>query len=182
MDLGPRLRAARKRTGLSLRELGDRTDFSASFLSQVELGQTSPSLGSLQTISEALGLSLAELLAPAESAPVLRRSRRESHRSDWSKASAESLTPAGSDERLSAMLLKVDAGGRTGRIRLASSHRLFAYCAGGTPALLLKEPTEEVPLEGGDSLVLDGPRNLSWENRNKRTAELLVVIADLQRA
>ena len=51
VKLGPRLKAARNAKSLSLRALGERTGFSASFLSQVELGQASPSLASLGRIA-----------------------------------------------------------------------------------------------------------------------------------
>ncbi|HVZ33294.1 MAG TPA: XRE family transcriptional regulator, partial [Polyangiaceae bacterium] len=160
--------------------LGERTGFSASFLSQVELGQSSPSLASLDRICAALGLSLAELLAPSDSSPVLRRSRREAHRSDWSKATAESLVPAGSDDRLSAMLLKLEPGGRTGTTSYRSGTRVFAYCTDGCSTLVLREPEEEVQLESGDSLMLDGPRSFAWENRGDSSADLLVVVARVQ--
>src|SRR5690606_34750451 len=97
LAIGDKLRSARVRSRLSLRELGERTGFSASFLSQVELGQSSPSLASLHKITEALGMSLAQLLTAAEPSTVLRRSQREQVRSDWSRATAETLVPASAD-------------------------------------------------------------------------------------
>ncbi len=53
-DFGRRLRMRRKAKGLSLRELGKKVDLSASFLAQVERGETNPSMGSLQLIAKAL--------------------------------------------------------------------------------------------------------------------------------
>lgn len=178
-ELGARLREARQAKALSLRELGDRCGFSASFLSQVELGQTSPSLGSLQRICDALGVALAELLAPTTSSePVLRREKRKKHRSEWSKATAESLSPAGSDEQLSAMLLRLDPEGRTGAIRCPAGARVFAYCTAGSQVLVRTgDGGEAITLERGDSMQLKDPGSLAWENRTKRACEVLVVVA-----
>ena len=58
IQLGMRLRDARHSAKLSLRELARRVDVSASLVSQVELGRTSPSVGTLYALVSALGLSL----------------------------------------------------------------------------------------------------------------------------
>lgn len=178
MDIGARLRDARQSRNLSLRALAEKTGFSASFLSQVELGQASPSLGSLQRIAEALGITVSGLVAAEGSAGlVLRKSARGTHRSEWSKATLESLLPAGADEKLQGMLIRLDAGGRTGAIAYAPGRRLLAYCTSGSVVAVLAEPTEEIPVHAGDSMVLEGPRKASWENRAEGPAELIVVTA-----
>lgn len=58
IQLGLRLREARQSAKLSLRELARRVDVSASLVSQVELGRTSPSVGTLYALVSELGLSL----------------------------------------------------------------------------------------------------------------------------
>lgn len=178
MDIGTKLRDARQSRNLSLRALAEKTGFSASFLSQVELGQASPSLGSLQRIAEALGVSVSGLVAAeSSSGSVLRRSARRTHRSEWSKATLESLLPAGADEKLQGMLIRLDAGGKTGSIHYAPGRRLLAYCTAGAVVAVLGDPAEEISVNAGDSVVLDGPRKTSWENRFESPAELIVVTA-----
>lgn len=69
IKLGMRLRDARQSAKLSLRELARRVDVSASLVSQVELGRTSPSVGTLYALVSELGLSLDEVMqngAPSE--------------------------------------------------------------------------------------------------------------------
>ena len=61
--LGKRVRAARERSSLSLRELARRVGVSPSFMSQVELGRAAPSVGTLYAIARELGLSLDTLMA-----------------------------------------------------------------------------------------------------------------------
>ncbi|MGO4249350.1 helix-turn-helix domain-containing protein [Paenarthrobacter sp. RAF54_2] len=61
-QLGSRLRNARQSVRLSLRELARRADVSASLVSQIELGRTSPSVGTLYALVSELGLSLDTLM------------------------------------------------------------------------------------------------------------------------
>lgn len=179
-QIGEKLRTARQAQGLSLRALGEQTGFSASFLSQVELGQTMPSLGSLQRIADALGLTVAYLLAQTGTASaIVRKAGREALRSEWSKATVEPLVSATADERLQAVLIRLDPEGRTGVTAYAPGRRVFAYCTAGLAVAVLSEPSEELALESGDSIVVDGPRSVAWENRTSSMAELLAVTARL---
>jgi transcriptional regulator with XRE-family HTH domain len=55
-DIGKKLRTARKQAGVSLRELADKAEVSASMLSQIENGKAFPSVRSLYSIATALSL------------------------------------------------------------------------------------------------------------------------------
>ncbi|WP_437284658.1 cupin domain-containing protein [Sorangium sp. So ce406] len=116
---------------------------------------------------------------PATVSPIVRRGTREALRSEWSKATAESLTPASADHRLLATMLTIDPGGRTGTLRQRAGVRAFAYCIRGTVELVFGERREEALLEAGDSVLLDDPRLTAWENCGESTAEVLVVSAGL---
>lgn len=69
-DVPQRLREARERSGLSLRELARRLDLSASALSQIETGKSRPSVRTLYAVVSELGLSLDELFAAPAQAPA----------------------------------------------------------------------------------------------------------------
>ena len=58
--IGEHIRRLRSDRGLSVRAFAAQTGFSPSFISQLENGQVSPSLGSLQKIADALGVTLGE--------------------------------------------------------------------------------------------------------------------------
>lgn len=60
-DMPRRLREARERSGLSLRQLAKRLDISASALSQIETGKSRPSVRTLYAVVSELGISLDEL-------------------------------------------------------------------------------------------------------------------------
>jgi XRE family transcriptional regulator, regulator of sulfur utilization len=175
--IGERLRDARQSRGLTLRALGDLTGFSASFHSQVELGQASPSLGSLQRIADALGITVSRLLATEEevSGVVVRKAVRDAAWSEWSNASVEPLVQASADDKLQALLVRLEPTGKTGRTACAKGRRLFAYCTSGAAFAALSEQPGDLLFETGDSLVIDGPCTIAWENRSSEPTELLVV-------
>ena len=61
-SFGVRLRTLREGMDLSLRDLADRSGVSAPMLSQVERGETSPTLAVAERIAGGLELSLSQLL------------------------------------------------------------------------------------------------------------------------
>ncbi len=69
-QVGPRLREAREARGLSLREIARRINVSPSFVSQVETGKASPSVGTLYSLVNELGLSLDEVMSEDAVEPV----------------------------------------------------------------------------------------------------------------
>src|SRR5438132_7310654 len=71
MVIGPRVKALRDGMGLSLRDLAERSGVSAPMLSQVERGETSPTLAVAGKIASGLELSLSQLLRLDESGSVM---------------------------------------------------------------------------------------------------------------
>ena len=57
-SLGRRLRALRTELGITLAQLGRMVGLSASYLSQIERNKTKPSLATLSSIAETLGVEL----------------------------------------------------------------------------------------------------------------------------
>ena len=68
-QLGARLREARRQAGLSLRELARQLSVSPSFLSQMENGKSQPSVATLYSIAQVLGVSIDEVFH-TDSAPA----------------------------------------------------------------------------------------------------------------
>src|ERR1700709_2935313 len=62
IHIGPRIRALREAMSLSLRDLTERSGVSAQMLSQVERGETSPTLAVAAKIASGLELTLSQLL------------------------------------------------------------------------------------------------------------------------
>lgn len=76
MTLGERLKQARLARNLSLTALARTSGLSKGFLSQVESGATNPSLRSLQSLAQALSLSVSDLVATEALPPTSTESPR----------------------------------------------------------------------------------------------------------
>jgi transcriptional regulator with XRE-family HTH domain len=172
--VGDHVRRLRTRQGLSLRDLAARTDFSPSFISQVENGQASPSISSMERIAHALGVTLGEFFvaaAPGRGGHVLRSSERLMLQSGWSNAVIESLQAAG--EALEAVMITLEAGGRSGKHPYGHATEEFGFVLDGQVSLTLG-PEEHILKAGDTATILPGELRL-WRNSGKRPARILLV-------
>ena len=177
--MGPRVRALREAAELSLRELAERSGVSAPMLSQVERGETSPTLVVASRIATGLELSLSQLLRLDEASHVVvtragegRSSRRGGHR-------IEELTPPLPGQRADVSRHRLDPGTATGGAADPPIHepgsRETAVVLCGSVALIADGSEHE--LGAGDSVTFDADLPHHFENRAARPAELLAVIA-----
>lgn len=74
-ELGGRLREVRLATGMTLRELARQLGVSPSFVSQFENGKSQPSVATLYSISQLLGVSVDALFAPGNGTPPSTKSK-----------------------------------------------------------------------------------------------------------
>jgi transcriptional regulator with XRE-family HTH domain len=73
IDVGKRIKSFRKRKGLTLQELAERSSVSATAISAIERNVSSPTVNTLASIGKALGESLSSLLGETEARYVLTR-------------------------------------------------------------------------------------------------------------
>ena len=66
MDIGHRMKELRIQYGLTQQELADRSELSKGFISQLERGLTTPSIGTLLDIIQCLGTTPAEFFTDDE--------------------------------------------------------------------------------------------------------------------
>lgn len=78
-DIGSRIRSIRRARNLSLRELGESSDTSASFLSQLERGASGANLSTLMRICDALGVGISDLFSAQNAAVAGRVTRASNH-------------------------------------------------------------------------------------------------------
>ena len=173
--IGEVLKRLREQHGLSLRTLATRAGFSASFLSQLENGQVSPSIASLGKIAGQLGVTLADLFeaSQTQSAAVVRAGERPGFTSSWSRARVESLTPSGGRRSLEAIAVKLSPRGTSGREMTAHPADQFAYVLHGPLTLFLN--ADRLVLDTGDAAVIPRKTPYRWENGGTASAEVLLV-------
>jgi|SRR5215207_1895459 len=179
VPLGPRVKALREAMDLSLRDLADRSGVSAPMLSQVERGETSPTLVVASRIAAGLDLRLSQLLRLDEGGSVTvvragegRTGGRRGHR-------YEVLSPALPGQRAELSRHTLASGASTGGAGDPPMHepgsRETAVVESGDVVLVCD--TERHELRAGDAVTFDADLPHHFENPGDATASLLAVVS-----
>jgi len=174
--VGTHIRRLRKGRRMSLRALAGEADFSPSFISQVENGQVSPSISSMEKIAGALGVTMGEFFAAAaegEGGQVVRAAGRAAIGSGWSSAEIEALSPMKASQKLEPVLITLAPGGRSGKHPYPHPREEFAFVLEGEVELTLG-PERHV-LAGGDAAMILPKELRLWENSSAQAARVLIV-------
>jgi transcriptional regulator with XRE-family HTH domain len=174
-QVGERIRQLRTGCGLSVRTLAATTGFSPSFISQVEHGQVSPSIASLERIAAALGVTLGGFFTPSAPGPaaVVRATERQEITSSWSRGTIEALGPTGGRRMLEPILITLLPAGRSGNRLHAALGEQFAFVCDGEVTLTLPEST--YVLRSGDAVSIVTATPHQWENTTASPARVLIV-------
>src|SRR5437667_3070922 len=174
LQVGELHRDVRENRGVSVRTLAAKSGFSPSFISQVENGQASPSIASLEKIAGALDVTLVAFFRAGEarSSAVLHVEQRPRLESGWSNAKIEVLSLV-HDTRLEPLLITLRAGGMSGKRPHTSPHEQFAFVVSGQITLVLDE-AEQV-LMTGDAVTIAPQQPFRWVNPSPEPAQLLAI-------
>ncbi len=179
--LGARVRALREAEGLSLRDLTERSQVSAPMLSQVERGETSPTLQIANRIAHGLGLRLSQLLRLDEdgAVSVVRAGERRTGPAGARGHRYEILTPPlpGQRAELSRHTLAPRAvtGGSGDPPMHEPGSRETALVESGPVILCCDGARHE--LAAGDCVTFDADLPHHFENPGDRPAVLLAVVS-----
>jgi transcriptional regulator with XRE-family HTH domain len=166
---------------LSLRDLAERSGVSAPMLSQVERGETSPTVQVATRIAEGLELRLSQLLRLDEdgAVSVVRREERRKGPARVSGHSYEILTPPLPGQRAELSRHVLAAGAVTGGPGDPPMHepgsRETALVESGTLLLICDGQRHE--LAAGDCVTFDADLPHHFENPGDNEAVLLAVVS-----
>jgi transcriptional regulator with XRE-family HTH domain len=176
---GFRLRMLREGMHLSLRDLAERSGVSAPMLSQVERGETSPTLAVAERIAAGLELTLSQLLRLDESdgVSVVRASER--RRAGGGDHRYEVLTPPLPGLRAEVSLHGLAPGAATGEPDDPPRHepgsRETAVVDDGVLRLVCGGVAHD--LERGDSVTFDADLPHHFENPGAGEARFYAIVA-----
>src|SRR5438270_7185391 len=175
--VGPRVRALREAEGLSLRDLADRSGVSAPMLSQVERGETSPTLTVAARIAAGLELRLSQLLRLDEdgAGTVVRSAQRRRGGNARRGHRFEVLTSERPGQRAELSRHTLAAGGSTGGVDDPPMHepgsRETALVERGSVVLVCDGRRHE--LGEGDCVTFDADLPHHFENPTSGEAAFL---------
>jgi transcriptional regulator with XRE-family HTH domain len=187
LPIGQRIKALREAMDLSLRELGERTGVSAPMLSQVERGETSPTLAVANRIASGLELSLSQLLRldEADGVTIVREAER-TKGGAWRRGHVyEVMTPALPGQRAEVSCHKLAPDAATGGPEDPPMHepgsRETAVVTRGRLRLVCDGIAHE--LEDGDAVTFDADLPHHFENPGPDEARFIAVVtAGLRRS
>ena len=177
--IGERIRTLRESLDLSLRDLAERSGVSAPMLSQVERGETSPTLAVAEKIAGGLELSLSQLLRLDEDRHVVvvrggdrRRRKRRGH-------AVEELTPPLPGQRADVSEHTLAPGAATGGSDDPPMHepgsRETAVVLSGEVDLFIDGARHQ--LREGDSVTFDADLPHHFENNGRAEGRLIAVVS-----
>jgi len=168
LSLGERILRLRERNKLSLRSLADKVELSASFLSQVERDEASPSIASLEKIARALSVDISSLFLKTQPEPLLRTDAQPV--TDLKGASVRQLSAV--NAAIQPYRLRLEAGAQFAT--LPGRNEVFLYLLSGSLAVAFG--ARQLTLNAGDAFHLTLPTPLlTLTNPSLEAAEVLAV-------
>ncbi len=174
IDVGKRIKSIRKRKGLTLQELAEKSGISATAISAIERNVSSPTVTTLAGIGRALGESLSSLLGESDIEYVVTRgNRRERLATEIRDVDFSSLASGIPGQRFQPMLSVLKSGAGSGTDYINHRGEDFFYVVDGS--LVVEMMGREEKLDAGDSLYLRSNTPYRWKNGAEGATQLLVV-------
>lgn len=176
VSVGERIRAIRRRKGLSLRVLSAASGLSSNAISLIERGENSPTVSSLRRLAKALEVPIAAFFQDPSEQMVTFVKADQRPRSNVKGMVIESLAAGITDQRLEPLLVTAEEG--SGAISETYSHvgEEFIHCLKGVIEYRVGDRLYE--MEPGDSLLFKASQIHSFRNPSTSPAVALIVIEE----
>lgn len=176
--LGERIRSLRKRAGLSLKELSEKTSVSTGMISQIERGLSTPSLRSLRVLSMALKVPVSRFFEEREQALatrfVVRFEERRKLKLTQNGMLKHLITPE-EPGQLELYEIELEPGATSGVGYLNARGEKAGYVVSGQLSVWIDE--ERVDLRTGDTFRLPASIPHHFKNSSAETARLIWITA-----
>lgn len=175
LPIGGRLRATRLARGLTLGQVAAAAGLTEGFVSKLERDQVSPSVASLVSVCEALGLRVGELFEPPTSAIV--RAGEGAKINFGGENAREYLLSPGSQSHIEVLHSIVEPQGSGGDELYALDTEIeFVYVLKGQFDIVLGPTTHSLTV--GDAMTFRGREPHTWRNPSRTdSAEVLWVLS-----
>jgi len=176
-NLGLRLRTLRMNKGFTLRGLARRAGCSASFLSQIELNQGSPTVANLQKICRALQLPISDVLRDEEKLPEPYVVQLEGESNPiamrWHKAQLRYVLSQQVPSQFTMLVLKLEPGADVPPRSASRAIHELAIVLAGEVELHINEQVFRLSSKQGIYFNLSSMHQ--WRNVSAVEAEILMV-------
>ena len=181
VDVGGRLRALRNQHNLSLRALADRSGLNVNTLSLIENGKTSPSVGTLQQVAQALIVPIVaffEVETPRQHLLYVRAGERAN--AVFAHGTLADLGAGMAERSIEPLVMTLEPNRGSGPQSIVHTGHEFVFCLKGR--LLYSVEDQSYLLAEGDSLLFEAHLPHRCQNVDLGTTQALLVLcpADAQ--
>ncbi|RMG58466.1 MAG: cupin domain-containing protein [Deltaproteobacteria bacterium] len=174
IDVGKRIKSIRKRKGLTLQQLSEKSGMSATAISAIERNVSSPTVSTLVNIARALGESLSSLLGEEEKEYIFtRKEDRETVATEIKNVEFKSLARGLPNQKFNPMISVLQPGASSGADYVNHGGEDFFFVLKG--ALEIDLDGKIFRLEEGDSIYFRSTVPHRWRNAHEGETELLIV-------
>jgi len=181
VKVGESIKAIRKKKGLSLKDLAQRTGLDAELLTEIENGEVSPPLGTIIKVAKALDTKMGYFISGGEDLPytIMRKddrklvSRFNTGKSDRYGYEFSSLAPYKRNRHMEPLIVNLEPSDIEEE-RSTHDGQEFIYVLEGTMEVRLEE--EVHLLEPGDAIYYDSTVPHLVKCHGKDTTKILAVL------
>ncbi len=173
--VGRNLRDLRTKRGLSLRALAELSGLNVNTLSLVENGKSSPSVGTLQQLAQALNVPITTFFECEQVekrvvfTPVAQRPM-----AAFGSTQMQNLGKDLAGKAVQPFIVTIQPGMGSGDRMIVHTGHEFVYCLEGS--IHYQVDQEEFYLEKGDSIVFEAHLPHCWENKGEEVAHILLTL------
>jgi transcriptional regulator with XRE-family HTH domain len=171
-SLGERIKTLRTERGMTLAELGNKTNLSISYLSQIERDKTSPSLATLETIARCFNTGLRYLFDynSNDIAFVVRANKSTAVRTPRAPIERYPLMPLSGNPEIEVYRITIHPNSVTEAIEQFAGEEIV-FVLDGEITILIGD--EQFILKAGDSIHYDALLMHSWKNSSNQSCVMI---------
>jgi len=173
LNVGQRIRSLRERKGLSLRALAERCGLSTTAISQIERGDTSPTVSSLHMLATALDVSITDLFHDERRSPAVLFAPGDRLRAESAGVVMESLGIGLPYQQLEPFLVTLAPGAGNADQPVTHAGEEFVHCLDGQFDYCVDG--RAFRLEPGYSLLFEAIRPHYFHNPTADPARFMLV-------
>lgn len=172
--IGLRIRSIREQQRLSLRALAERSGLSINAISQIERGEVSPTLSSIDRLAAALDIHIADLFEKDKGSTTLFVKKHDGLILQENGIVIESLGFGLHNQQFEPFRMTIQAGAKASKTPLIHTGQEFIYCLEGELECFIG--SEMYHMEAGDCLLFEARQPHNWRNPSRDQVSKLLIL------
>ena len=171
--VGQRIRELRTKRELSLRALAELSGLSTNAISLIERGDNSPTVSSLHSLANALGVPITAFFEQNIDGQVIHTMKNCRPTSETAGVRMENLGSGLPHQQIEPFLMTIEPAGSSTSSQITHAGEELVYVLKGILVCMIKD--QEYVLEKGDSLLFLASQPHIYRNKTSKAAQILII-------